>query len=449
MKKLKYVLFLFIFVFTTGFTRCDISMNIVDNKEMDFTIVLLSDSQAEITDSVTKFKNVYEKYDYEITEYENNGIKISKKVDNIDNISFGKRADEFDLLYLFIDNYNHENDVNMFNVDKQFDTNRYASNFYVNISNNNINLNAATITYNLTLPKATVSNNANYVSEDGTKLTWNISPLAKTEIDFVFELKSYDTIYYIVAIIIAVFLVFAIISSLFSKSEEGNSDHESVTRSNRDYDAQRRVEHLTQNAINRNNNLKNYNSTNDVYSNNKSVNTKIDNPIPTVKPQVNDNDITNFKVPDTKMKKLFGKLKNDNKKEFETKTINDNVNANTEFNNMVNTVNNADITNNSNNIVNVDNELNSINSSNTISVVDNENNETEISFNNIPAVPIIKNNGILDINNSSDSILNDTVEEPIKQEIVEEKEEQVINDVPTIKFNNKDIVIKKNDEEEN
>ena len=51
-------------------------------------------------------------------------------------------------------------------------------------------------------------------NEEGNVLTWNIGA-NKTDIDFVFKLKSYDTIYYIVAIVIAIFLVFSIFGYLY------------------------------------------------------------------------------------------------------------------------------------------------------------------------------------------------------------------------------------------
>lgn len=228
----KFILLVFV-ILLTGCTNYDMSMKIDKDKSMLFSITILSDNQNEISNGIIILKEKYEKYGFVVSEYNQGngyGVVMTKKFDDIDDISFGKRSDEFDLLYFYNNDYDSNIEKNMFNVDKEFYTNRYAANFIVDLSGY-ANLSASSITYSVYLPNGSVNNNASIVSDDGKTLTWNITSYGKNDIDFVFELRSYDNVCYAIAIIIAIALLFLIIRNLFGKNDETNNN-DSVKYSN-------------------------------------------------------------------------------------------------------------------------------------------------------------------------------------------------------------------------
>ncbi|MCI7240986.1 MAG: hypothetical protein MR550_00365 [Bacilli bacterium] len=258
MKKIKYLIVALFLILLTGCSSYDMSMSINKNKSMDLSINIVSTSKEEISKYVDSLKEKYEVNDFKVEEFtrdNNYGIRITKHYDNIDNNSFAERTDKFDLLYLYNNDYDKSIETKIFNVDKGFASNRYAANFFVDLTNIDIDLSNTEVTFVAYLPKGNVSNNASSVSEDGNTLTWNITNKGRTDIEFVFELGSYDTIYFIVAIFIAIFLVFSIISAILSKSGDASSSY-----------VDRDIEILSNNAKYYNMN-KNKPSGNGVYSN--------------------------------------------------------------------------------------------------------------------------------------------------------------------------------------
>lgn len=431
MKKLKCFLTLILLFFITGCSNYNMTMKIDKDKSMIYTVTILSNGyNSTLANNISIYKEKYEQYGYSVKEYNQDnkyGMVISKVFDNIDDIAQGKRSDEFNLLYLYEIGYNADIESKMFNVDKGIATNRYAANFYIDLSNLEINLNNATVTYNVELPNGTLSNNANYVSNDNKTLTWNITSLGKTEIDYVFELKSYDTIYYGIAIFIALFLFFSIISNLFSKGDESRENKKRIynAQKNNNNDINKKIENLTNNAIKNstnnnasNNNMKtNNNSTNSVnpVKNAAPAPSSIDVIPPTVIP-ANKNvetkdDMTSFKTPiNQKNGGLFvnfGVNKNQPKKIEPVK-----VNDNEEFNMMINNINSNsnDNTNdiseiNSNNDEQIPNPFGNTNLNNVTNINGNSN---ETNTSDLYSAPVISNdfkiNNIeLNNNNNFDS----------------------------------------------
>ena len=272
MKKIRKYFMLLLIIFLTGCSSYDMSMKIGKDKTMDYSVTVLSNSpNSEFANSVAKYKEKLEKYGYSVDEYnqENKyGMIITKHYDDIDDISLGKRDEEFNLLYFYDNEYDENIEKQMFNVDKKLDTNRYAANFYVDLSNLNIDLNNATVTFNLSLPEGNFSNNANNVSDDGKTLTWNITSSGKTEIDFVFELRSYEYLYYGIGVIIIIFLVCSILGNLFGGNNSG-----SVSKPLDDGDIEKKIENMTKNAI-RNSSQKGINNS---YSNNSLKKSTLNN----------------------------------------------------------------------------------------------------------------------------------------------------------------------------
>ena len=399
MRKIKYLIVGLFLILLTGCSSYDMSMSINKNKSMDLSIYIVSTSSEEISKYIDSLKEKYESNDFNVEEFtkdNNYGIRISKHYDNIDNNSFAERTDKFDLLYLYNNDYDKSIETKIFNVDKGFASNRYAANFFVDLTNIDIDLSNTKVTFTVNLPKGSVSNNASTLSEDGNTLTWNITNKGRTDIEFVFEVGSYDTIYFIVAIFIAIFLVFSIISAILSKSGDASSS-----------DVDRDIEILSNNAKYYNMN-KNKPSGNSVYSN--YMNNR------------NNNSNNNVKKPELVK---FNNNENDFNKMMGNVSIVNNgmTNNNTNSNNISN---NNDIFNypvNDNNVIN-----------------NNFSNDTIMNNN-------INNNPDLNINKSVDMVNSFDYEEPVDNKEIEEEVNNYDPDI--IRVNNKDVVVtKENNEDE-
>ena len=394
MKKIKYLIVALFLILLTGCSSYDMSMSINKNKSMDLSINIVSTSKEEISKYVDSLKEKYEVNDFKVEEFtrdNNYGIRITKHYDNIDNNSFAERTDKFDLLYLYNNDYDKSIETKIFNVDKGFASNRYAANFFVDLTNKDTDLSNTKVTFTVNLPKGSVSNNASSVSEDGNTLTWNITNNGRTDIEFVFELGSYDTIYFIVAIFIAIFLVFSIISAILSKSGDASSS-----------DVDRDLEILSNNAKynNINKNKPNNNGVYSNYMNNKN----------------NNSNNNNVKKPE------LVKFNNNNDNDFNKIMGNVSVVNNGIPNNNVNMNNN----NQNNDIFNYPT---------------NDNNVMNNNFNNN-----INNNPDLNINKSVDVVNSFNYEEPVdNKEVVEEVNNY---DPDIIRVNNKDLVVTKEKKED-
>lgn len=393
MKKIKYLIVGLFLILLTGCSSYDMSMSINKNKSMDLSINIVSTSKEEISKYVDSLKEKYESNDFKVEEFtrdNNYGIRITKHYDNIDNNSFAERTDKFDLLYLYNNDYDKSIETKIFNVDKGFASNRYAANFFVDLTNKDTDLSNTEVTFVVYLPKGNVSNNASSVSEDGNTLTWNITNKGRTDIEFVFELGSYDTIYFIVAIFIAIFLVFSIISAILSKSGDASSS-----------DVDRDLEILSNNAKynNINKNKPNNNGVYSNYMNNKNNNSNNNN--------VKKPDLVKFNNNDNDFSKIMGN---------------------------VSVVNNGIPNNNVN--MNNNNQNNDI-----FNYPTNDNNVMNNNFNNN-----INNNPDLNINKSVDVVNSFNYEEPVdNKEVVEEVNNY---DPDIIRVNNKDVVVTKEKKED-
>lgn len=430
-------------LFITGCSSFDMNMSIKNNREMDYSIKVLSKGNYNFEEKVIELKNKLGD-SYEVSLYNENGyssgISISKHYSDIDYISLGERSEEYNLLYFYNNPYSSDIENKMFNLDKSIDTNRYAANFYVDLSEVFTSLDNVSVTFNLTVPNGTLSNNATKVSDDGKNLTWNLTTLGKNDIDFVFEITSYDSLYQLGAIIIAIFLVFMIFTKLLSKSGDVNGSKDDLVS---EFDSNIKVNNLTRNAIrNRNNtpnayvgnnnqgyvnnqnnnynngysNTQNYNN-NQVYNMNNNINNNMDNNfnnVNDVNTNMNDNNYNN--VNDNVDPKMFGLITNP------SNDNSSNINNNTSIN--IDNTNTSDINTNINTNNNQDTEwFNNFNTDNNSSVVDNSNKvRDEVT------TPVNNTN-----TNSSNVSFND---------IATSGNEEII------KFNNKDVVITKKKKEE-
>lgn len=230
MKKYNVIFILFLFIFVTGCSNLEMSMKINNNRSMFYTVYVLNENyNNEIARNISVYKQKLENNGYFVSEYNKNnkyGMIISKEYDNIDYVSRAKKEDEFNLLYMYNNDYNSEIENKMFYMDKKFISNYYVANFYVDLSNLGIDLNDSSVIYTVELPYRVKNSNADIISNDRKTLTWNISSLGKTEIDYEFELKNYDLIYYIIGVLIAIYLIFSIFFNLFRKGRVLENDLE-------------------------------------------------------------------------------------------------------------------------------------------------------------------------------------------------------------------------------
>lgn len=221
MRKIKFIFMFVFFVFITGCSSYDMSMEIKGNKQVLYTITILSE------DSLDKMINLYDKkyskYGYSVESYEQNGkygMMISKTFNNIDDISNGSLDVHYDLLYLYNKGYDSDVESKIFYVDKGILKNKYSANFIVDLSDLEIDFDNVNVSYSVTLPKSALSSNSNSVSYDGKKLNWSISSADNTKIQYEFELYNYDYLYMVIAVLIVICLVFFIIKNLFFNNKD-------------------------------------------------------------------------------------------------------------------------------------------------------------------------------------------------------------------------------------
>lgn len=357
MRKIKYLIIAVLLMLITGCSNYDMSMKINKNKSMEFTLTILSDDNSEIEEEFLNYKNVLEQHNYFIERYNIDnkyGVIITKFFDNIDDVSKAKKDEEFNLLYMY--NNDYESESKMFYVEKKFTSNRYIANFYIDLSNLDIDLSNAEIKYSVEFPDEPESSNTNLMSEDRKTLSWNIKSLGKTEIDYVFVLNNYDYIYYIAAFLIVIYLLVSIVNALLRKSGDNNNDDFREISDNYE-------------PNNYSNNFSN-NNLDDDKKDPKSIGLT---PLSKEENNQNDSGVTNFYVPDNN--------KEDNLINRNSNVLNDisynNVKVNNEFNTMVNNIDNNKSINNS--IATVD--LNNIRVNNSYTSVDNVSNNEKVNKN--------------------------------------------------------------------
>ncbi len=264
MKKFSKLLLLSIMVLgLSGCLKYDVSMSIANDKSMDFEMIAAmnmsmlkslgdgSSSSSSTTESFDKsdYKE-YEKAGYKVEEYkekkddaEYEGVKISKKFANIDDVSTNKdEAVEF--TKLFDENAKPE-DVHFFY--KNGDV--YKANLTFNLVDDNSNSSDNTdysqyqsyfdLEYKVTLPEKPISNNATSVSEDGKTLTWKMKYGEKNSIQYEFRTSkekatskekndSNNKFIYIAGGVVAV-VVIAVVVASFTQKKNNNPTNNTPT----------------------------------------------------------------------------------------------------------------------------------------------------------------------------------------------------------------------------
>lgn len=254
MKRLKYVLILFILFILTGCVKYDGTMNINNDGSveliMKYSMQKQNVNKEDNDKDGTKFTsnvevnledyNFLKKYGYSIEEFtetlENNeeadGVIIYKKFHSLDEITSDKKL-VLDFFQVF-----EEEDKN-YTYDKFFykEDNKYTANFIFDLTpeingtnnSNNTNLgfdysqyeNLFNFKYTVTLPNSVkyIESNATDISKDGKTLTWKLDLGKTNEVNFGFAydpyIKKIDKIFiYSCLGAIGVSILFIIIISL-------------------------------------------------------------------------------------------------------------------------------------------------------------------------------------------------------------------------------------------
>ena len=148
------------------------------------------------------------KYTYEVDHIDKISSKENNKV-NITNIQTNEKLSEKKLFTKLEDK----------------GITKYSSNMYYELMHINENYNKENdkleyeIKFNITLPYASLSNNADEISEDGKILTWYINGNKKQDIKFTFSLTNINLIYK-VSIMAGIILVLFIITFIISRKKK-------------------------------------------------------------------------------------------------------------------------------------------------------------------------------------------------------------------------------------
>ena len=98
MKKIKYIVLLTIMIVLSGCVRYDSTMDIKINKSMNFSMIMALDkTMTSMMGSENPFEEIdkseAEKYGFKVSSFEEGnmkGIKLEKKIKNIDKASIGE-----------------------------------------------------------------------------------------------------------------------------------------------------------------------------------------------------------------------------------------------------------------------------------------------------------------------------------------------------------------------
>lgn len=246
-KKVRFLIVLVFVIFLSGCTKFNSDMTIKKDKSMDFSILYAfdgSDPNGIVTnDNKQKLLNS----GYVIEDYENensNGVKITKKIDNIDDVSEEDKMVRFDLFNLLQD----DGDLKLFKLEKNFLFDTYTARFYMSnkngILNGDENLveteNGLMYSFNnknwgspddfkfsLEVPYLVGENNATNISGNRQKLSWDLSKASSlSTIEFKFYIiKKKDVLILLTAIVL--FIMF-VISTRGNNNLQNDSDDDKV-----------------------------------------------------------------------------------------------------------------------------------------------------------------------------------------------------------------------------
>lgn len=268
MKKIKYLFMLIIgSMLLTGCIKYNATMDIKKDKSMDFSIIYAFDKTIFGEGNSPKEEDMKQikKQGFTVTKYsEGNyeGFNISKKIDNIDEVStesdtvfnLSGMMEETDNKYIFkvvkgTDKNTYyaklkfdSNDSGLNESGNNFDDEDLTLNDEENLpdenddllgttgenSLNNLDLNAMMgsldLKFNVKLPNPALSSNATEKSSDNKNLTWKLGTEKAEYIEFAFEIgssKGFNMLYVGIGALILVLVI--VIAVVLSKKKNNNN----------------------------------------------------------------------------------------------------------------------------------------------------------------------------------------------------------------------------------
>ena len=209
MKKfVSLIILLFSFCLLTGCVKYNTSMTINSDGSMNVEIMLVTEEQEENTEddgmnmntdtSISEeMKDNLERYGFIVTDYNQDGYVgqvISKRINSINEVTSSTKIDPVNLYMLLGDEEGTTPPIQTYFYKQG---NNYVADFIFKmtddetVDNNMIALyDMFEITYKVTLPERSISNNAHSFSEDGKTLTWNLKVNEENPIKFEFSLPN-------------------------------------------------------------------------------------------------------------------------------------------------------------------------------------------------------------------------------------------------------------------
>ena len=217
MKKIKLlVLALVVTCLCSGCVKFNATMDIKKDKSMNFKVVYALDKTYFGSKSIytKKEKKNLEKEGFKLTEYKKDnmqGFTLERKIKNIDEISSDKKNVNYTLSELSDPKKGKDSNSSVFKVKKGFIKNHYTAKFDFNLGDTNSNgidmskyVEKMDLTYDVKLPYKVIKTNAQKVSKDKTKLSWNLGSFKKPYMTYEFELYNRGVICGLVVLILAI-----------------------------------------------------------------------------------------------------------------------------------------------------------------------------------------------------------------------------------------------------
>lgn len=240
-KNLKKMIMLLIFTFMlTGCMQYDLSMEINEDKSMEFVLIQTTEQSLLNEDGtinnqgfggatllptiidLNELKKIFIQKGYKVVPYKdpsrptNEGAKITKHFEDIDKISKENEVVEVDFTAITQDIFD---DSYFFTVQKGLVYNVYKGNFIIMNESNVLDPSYSSylhIKYTLKLPENTyVESNATSISEDKRTITWDLDASTPNKINFTFKMANKDNLvlaYICIGIIVLIIIIGSVVA---------------------------------------------------------------------------------------------------------------------------------------------------------------------------------------------------------------------------------------------
>lgn len=191
----KYLILFFVIISCSGCVKYEENMEIKNNKHLNLTLVVATNSDSvkkEIfnENEINNLKKFYSISKYDDKKY--SGYKLMWNISNIDKVS----STSSNIVYS-LTSIRDSVPTNIFKVNKGFFTNTYYADFTFDPSTiEELDKVEKTddLLFSLNIDNGCIDNNADVVSNDGKKFSWNLSNNDITEINFSFTMINYSKI---------------------------------------------------------------------------------------------------------------------------------------------------------------------------------------------------------------------------------------------------------------